>query len=549
MLLNLRGDRVYVGVAASLSFLQLIRNRVTECLGHSQFTHNAKRDSMLEAESPMSSSNMLIPAAIDLTLEQKRLYSEVYHSVTGGFLDIFSTSELEGLLLGGNDTYISSYKRATIELIIAIGAQCHSQISSQQIGQPYFRRAQQHAFSEMLEDPNVEMIRVFLLMAFYMLGACRRNTAYMYLGIASRAAATLGLHIRDSYAELDQIKYQLRLKIWMSLCIMDMVVSSILGRPSANAALRSDLDAFLADLQEDAPDQDIACLIASYKIVRIINEAVEKVYDNKAASPTVAEQFLDRIESWSQQLPSSLQNASTSTSSQKTTIATTHVSCLYYFAISLVTRPFLVSTLTTRLPAPNATHHSQLASACLEAAVYLVQTCVSSHNTDQLHGNMCIMKALIFAAGLILGFHMFEKQPADYEVEDAFRGAMRVLEFLAAQSPQAAHYAEILALLASAVERQRERTSGLGRSGYVRRIFGLGGGGGGGGESAASPETLAGIDDAAGRPMADDADGPGFMGLPKAQPPLQFNMRVDDFLGWDSLDLLAQWDEFPASTS
>lgn len=38
------------------------------------------------------------------------------------------------------------------------------------------------------------MVRLFLLMAFYMLGACQRNAAAMYLGVATKAAVVLGLH-------------------------------------------------------------------------------------------------------------------------------------------------------------------------------------------------------------------------------------------------------------------------------------------------------------------------------------------------------------------
>lgn len=40
----------------------------------------------------------------------------------------------------------------------------------------------------------MDLVRVFVLMSFYMLGACRRNAAFMYLGVASRAAVALGLH-------------------------------------------------------------------------------------------------------------------------------------------------------------------------------------------------------------------------------------------------------------------------------------------------------------------------------------------------------------------
>lgn len=83
-------------------------------------------------------------------------------------------------------------------------------MDSQQIGQTYFRRAQKQAFASMLEDPQVDMVRAFLLMAFYMLGQCRRNTAFMYLGIAARAAVALGLHSRDSYVDMGNPTYQTR---------------------------------------------------------------------------------------------------------------------------------------------------------------------------------------------------------------------------------------------------------------------------------------------------------------------------------------------------
>ncbi|KMU74887.1 hypothetical protein CISG_00817 [Coccidioides immitis RMSCC 3703] len=48
MLRNLRGERVYIGGAASLSFLQFIRETVVQYTGPSGFTHNPKVDSMLE---------------------------------------------------------------------------------------------------------------------------------------------------------------------------------------------------------------------------------------------------------------------------------------------------------------------------------------------------------------------------------------------------------------------------------------------------------------------------------------------------------------------
>lgn len=80
--------------------------------------------------------------------------------------------------------------------MVAIGSQCRgsNQVEIKQAGK-YFAQAQKMAFVDMLQNPSLSMIRIFLLMAFYMLGACRRNTAFMYIGIASKAATILGLHI------------------------------------------------------------------------------------------------------------------------------------------------------------------------------------------------------------------------------------------------------------------------------------------------------------------------------------------------------------------
>lgn len=90
-------------------------------------------------------------------------------------------------------------RRALRDVIIAIGAQSwKTDPDTVQIERFLFNRGQRRAFSSMLETPNLEMVRLFLCMSFYMLGACRRNAAFMYLGVAARAAVALGLHQADS---------------------------------------------------------------------------------------------------------------------------------------------------------------------------------------------------------------------------------------------------------------------------------------------------------------------------------------------------------------
>lgn len=187
-----------------------------------------------------------------------------------------------------------------------------------------------------------------------------------------------------------------RIRIWISLRIVDMLVNSILGRPAATAGLNSDINSILEDISQTEKTDEMARLIASHQIVSIINGIVDTLYDRKEISTSVVESLLNEIESWSQNLPSCLRSpakAATLSGSNYTkgAIGSVHVSCLYYFAVTLVTRPILISTLT----APSASAgiaQSQLASACLDAAVYLVQTCVDARTVDILYGNMCIMK-------------------------------------------------------------------------------------------------------------------------------------------------------------
>lgn len=143
-------------------------------------------------------------------------------------------------------------------LALAVGGQC--QVSSPlnlQYSRKYFARGQQIAFEGILEDPSIKPIYSFLLMAFYLLGACRRNAVFMHLGVAARAAHALGLHKADQYRALNNVEqslryvqdptsyytYQLmfwRLRTWKSVRILDVMVSSILARPSASISTRPD---------------------------------------------------------------------------------------------------------------------------------------------------------------------------------------------------------------------------------------------------------------------------------------------------------------------
>mgnify|MGYP003624091027 CR=1 FL=1 len=87
--------------------------------------------------------------------------------------------------------------------MVAIGAQCCGPTKDAvSWAAGLFYHARKLAMERMLEEPSLDLVRVFLLMAFYMCGACRRNSAFMYLGVASKAADILGLHMSAQYKHL-----------------------------------------------------------------------------------------------------------------------------------------------------------------------------------------------------------------------------------------------------------------------------------------------------------------------------------------------------------
>lgn len=148
----------------------------------------------------------------------------------------------------------------------------------------------------------------------------------------------------------------------------------------------------------------------------------------------------------------------------------------------------------------------------------------------------------MFAAGLILGFDMFAKRELDYEIESAFRGAREVLEFIAAQSPQAALYSEILSLLSNAITKQRDQLASRGRSKLVSRLFSLSGT-----ESSTDAGSSLPTDRATSlsQPSSAIAFEDGNANWMMGQSGLQgVGLDGDLLAGWDSLEL-SQWDNFP----
>jgi hypothetical protein len=180
------------------------------------------------------------------------------------------------------------------------------------------------------------------------------------------------------------------------------------------------------------------------------------------------------------------------------------------------------------------------------------------HDTET-KSRLLFLRALVFSAGLILGFEIFAKREMDYEIAAAFRGAGDVLSFLAAQSPQAAHYLDILTTLSRAILQQRENISSRVKSGFVCKLLSIDSvkfrdrpgisasfpghrRHGGGLIALAEASAAVRADGGSGGALIDNT-----LGVPVRNTGRQDESAMGEgevFFGLDSLDL-SQWDKFP----
>lgn len=235
----------------------------------------------------------------------------------------------------------------------------------------------------------------------------------------------------------------------------------------------------------------------------LLEEIVDQLSCGKILHVPTAEHLLARLRSWNKSVPDHLRNIKLaydtaytqsdglsdlvcglddaisnhnqrlSHDDRQRLTGSLHVSCIYYFAVILITRPFLIAYLLSRLrgrapdqliPDPaeasdvaikNSTV-SKMAQVCVSAAIHTAETCAAAKTSGFEFGNLCLLKAWLFGAGLVLGFSKFAGEPRK-DIDDSFDSVCDILETIATTSPQAKLYREILETLKEAIVKWHNR--------------------------------------------------------------------------------------------
>ncbi|GLI80498.1 hypothetical protein PoHVEF18_008853 [Penicillium ochrochloron] len=488
-----QGKFMYIGDSASLSFLQSVRRVVSTSIGRCEFTEDNSRHSMLEAfqSNPSTQPGPLIPPPSN---EEAQRLAQQFVLATSPLLDLFDLEEFHPRLANwvGNPSGDEDTVSSIFYLVLAIGAQVSD--INQTLAEQYFSSGRQLAFSAFQETPSIHTIQSYILVSMYMLGACRRNGAFMNLGVALRAAYAVGIHRKDANALFCGRERRARERVWKSLRMMDLFLSASLGRPPATSDYDYDIrdDTLVSgDHQRNlTPDQQLSVAVIS--LCRIFERILTDVYMKQVISINVAEAISNQHRAWVRTLPTVLrmQTERLDNKSMEESLAAAHVFGSYYWSIILLTRPFLVYRVAQYVKSkadPSSTTESRnsssrislFADACVYSALRGLDVVDDLGRFGSLPRRLPFLINSVFNSAVVLGAAFF----ADYDnllpLEEGLNKAERFLGLFVPHDPHACRFLQIVKYLRGAVAeyiQRRNRTWMERRSRQVDQLFGQVGG-------------------------------------------------------------------------
>jgi hypothetical protein len=152
----------------------------------------------------------------------------------------------------------------------------------------------------------------------------------------------------------------------------------------------------------DISPRDLA-INANFEMSYILESAIEHLERKRSLDLSASEKLLSRLRSWSNALPHELRRFSARSllrpGEHEMVVGNLHIACIYYFAVILITRPFLITSLLMRLPSSPTRHAgmaygevSPLAEVCIDSAVFMARICRDALAAGLVLENMCLLK-------------------------------------------------------------------------------------------------------------------------------------------------------------
>ncbi|KAI9734623.1 MAG: hypothetical protein M1834_002224 [Cirrosporium novae-zelandiae] len=409
---------VFIGDSAPLSFLQTVRQLITTRIGQTVLTNNTPRDYMIE-HIPAKQASIPKPNDLIVTPERAEPMILSYLSATSGMLDVFNSTDLIDSILAWSSVENQKTENLTSAvnyLVLAIGCQAKDEYQAE----IFFNHARDIALRGLGENLSISTVQAFALVTMYMLAACEGNGAFIYF-----------------------------------------------GRPPAT----SDIDCTVLYKTMNKAEEKTSILDASVQIFLIIERVIVEIYSRKQISLQLAESISHHLRDWATNWLQRLRNSvkvcpsSPERPNQGEVIGACQALCSYYYAIMLLTRPFLLYELNRRLSTsamstgiqgssgqPNGdTEKAKFADACIDSATLLVDLVQDLIERRMLPWRMPLVVSWLFTTSLVLGLALL----GDFgRIFEKYAGAsIHSLEYFAKRDPHALQYSSIAkSLVATALE-------------------------------------------------------------------------------------------------
>ncbi|GJD00282.1 fungal specific transcription factor domain-containing protein [Colletotrichum higginsianum] len=141
-----------------------------------------------------------------------------------------SPEEATDVGLGGHKCPLPVFYCA-LNAMFALGCEFSQSPDKQAASVTFYGRLRELLRDEILDHSSISHVQVLLLVSHYLLTTRYPNRCYNIIGMASRMAVGLGLHLEKAGSVPSTIATQVRRRLWHGCFQMEMFVSMTLGRP------------------------------------------------------------------------------------------------------------------------------------------------------------------------------------------------------------------------------------------------------------------------------------------------------------------------------
>ncbi|OIW31502.1 hypothetical protein CONLIGDRAFT_611544 [Coniochaeta ligniaria NRRL 30616] len=216
----------------------------------------------------------------------------------------------------------------------------------------YFKYALQF-LPDAREDGSILFTEVLSYVAYYMQTINRRDSAYLYIGLALRMAISLGLHQEVLDQDMDVHERERRRRLWWSTYSLERLLCVTSGHPISISD--DDVDVLLPSAV-DGEDPRRAAVLRNYTLLsRILGRIGQDIYRKRRQSGTSLSasilNIMKSLSEWFAQLPAEVRLDPVADPEKPISREIVSTYLHYYHCINMTARPLLLYAVQRQMAA------------------------------------------------------------------------------------------------------------------------------------------------------------------------------------------------------